>query len=89
MSGLPRGLSTYGGYEARPKHLGPPIITSVRVYLTPGHWRLHVWVNGARSGELIVREEEGPQMVALLVPGEQLHAALPKSVLDLVDAPQP
>lgn len=81
-------LSTYGGFEARPKHLEPPIVTSLRIYYQPGHWRIHVWVHGARSGELIVRESEGERMVALLLPGEQLRASLPVSMADLVEEAQ-
>jgi hypothetical protein len=75
------------GYEVRPRFTDPPLVSSVRVYPAGGHVRIHVWVNGARSGELIVREEEADRLLSLLIPGPQLTARLPESLGDLIDDP--
>jgi hypothetical protein len=43
-------------------------ITLVRVEPHGTHYTLHVWVNGAKAGELVVRSDEADALLRLLLP---------------------
>jgi hypothetical protein len=61
------------------------LITSVRVYRSPSHWRIAIWNRGGRAGELCVDAADGPGFLDLLLPPDtRLIGRAPSSLEELV-----
>lgn len=63
-----------------------PLISSIRVYPSPSHWRLHIWNRGGKAGELCVNAADGQAVIDRLIPHiDQVVGPAPMSLADLVD----